>query len=105
MRANNYFMQDNAPIHTSRSTTEWLRSRGIPIFEPSWPPWSPDLNPIEHVWHKLRDMLQEVDPTLSEATGSEDEIYVRLKASLLTAWEAIPQPFFDALVDTWFHRG
>ena len=104
MHANNYFMHDNAPIYTSRWTIEWLRSRGVPMFAPSWPPWSPDLNPIKQVWHKLRDMLQEVDPTLSEAIGSEDEIYARLKASLLTAWEAIPQTFFDALVDTWFHR-
>ncbi len=74
------------------------------MFEPCWPPWSPDLNPIEHVWHKLRDTLQEIDPTLHKAKGSEEVIYARLKASLEATWEAIPQTFFDALVDTWFHR-
>lgn len=104
MRADNFYMHDNAPIYTSRWANEWLRSRDISMFEPCWPPWSPDLNPIEHVWHKLRDTLQEIDPTLHEAKGSEEVIYARLKASLEATWEAIPQTFFDALVDTWFHR-
>jgi transposase len=104
MHANNYYMHDNAPIHTARWTSEWLRSRGISMFEPCWPPWSPDLNPIEHVWHKLRDMLLVIDPTLHEASGTAEEVLARLQTSLLAAWEAIPQSFFDALIDTWFHR-
>jgi len=104
MRATEMYMQDNAPIHTSAWTTEWLHWRQIPLLTPSWPPWSPDLNPIEHAWHKLRDMLLIVDPTIGDATGSVVEILHRLKASLQAAWAAIPQSFFNALVDTWFHR-
>ena len=37
------FMQDNAPIHTSRLARAWLEENGIDVME--WPPYSPDLNP------------------------------------------------------------
>jgi transposase len=41
------FMQDNARGYRARETLEECRERGIrPIF---WPPFSPDLNPIETV--------------------------------------------------------
>jgi transposase len=42
------FMQDNAPIHTAKKVTKWFEDRGIPVL--NWAPYSPDLNPIEHVW-------------------------------------------------------
>lgn len=41
------FVQDNASIHTSGATRGFLANHHIhPI---NWPPYSPDLNPIEHL--------------------------------------------------------
>lgn len=47
-RASEWFMQDNAPIHTAKLSTEWLESHGVATI--TWPPYSPYLNPIEHLW-------------------------------------------------------
>ncbi|XP_013405110.1 uncharacterized protein LOC106169973, partial [Lingula anatina] len=46
------FMQDNAPMHTSRATMQFLRENGINWF---WtPPESLYLNPIELMWAEMK---------------------------------------------------
>lgn len=94
-------MQDNAPIHTNNWSMEWLRSRGIPLFVPFWPPYSLDMNPIEHAWARLRDMLKEIDPTLQDATGPVDVVVARLKNSLQRAW----RQFLGATMTTFVTPG
>ena len=42
-----WFQQDNDPKHSSRLVQGWLNQKGIDRLE--WPPYSPDLNPIEHL--------------------------------------------------------
>ena len=41
------FMQDNASIHTAGAVKRWFAEMGIPVTD--WPPYSPDLNPIENI--------------------------------------------------------
>ena len=52
-----WFMQDNAPSHVSRYTIAELERRVIQLLRP-WPANSPDLNPIETIWNRMKDWIQ-----------------------------------------------
>jgi transposase len=47
------FMQDGASIHTACLIKDWLKEQSIEVLD--WPPYSPDLNPIEHAWKRLKE--------------------------------------------------
>lgn len=55
------FMQDNDPKHTSKLGQKFLEDHGVNWWHT--PPESPDLNPIENFWHKLKEFLRrEIKP-------------------------------------------
>jgi transposase len=49
------FQQDNDPKHTSKKATEWFKEHDITLLD--WPPQSPDISPIEHIWVVLKKRL------------------------------------------------
>ena len=46
---------DNAPTHTATVTKNYLRDHGI--IRMKWPPYSPDLNPMENVWSHMKSHI------------------------------------------------
>jgi transposase/uncharacterized coiled-coil protein SlyX len=46
-----WFLQDNDPKHKSTLVRTWLFNHGIQCLD--FPPYSPDLNPIENLWADL----------------------------------------------------
>ena len=61
------FIQDNAPSHASKYSTAWFKDDRIM----TWPPPSPNLNPIENLWDflRLRFTVREDDTLLWAAFG------------------------------------
>ena len=51
-----HFMQDNDPKHTSRRVQTFFDEHNINWWRT--PPESPDLNPIEDLWHELKHFLE-----------------------------------------------
>ncbi|CAJ0584063.1 unnamed protein product, partial [Mesorhabditis spiculigera] len=91
IRANpnvNYtLMQDNASIHKSKKTMEWLKQRNINTLP--WPACSPDMNPIENVWGIL---VREV-----YGNGQQYANVADLEIAVRRAWLNVPQATFEKL--------
>jgi len=83
-------MQDGAPGHSAADTKQDLQEIGIEaIF---WPPFSPDLNPIERVWHIMKNYLQDNFPEVMS--------YDVLRGAVKEAWENVGRSEFEALIQS-----
>lgn len=90
------FQQDNAKIHKAKATMDWMEEHEIDLWD--WPPHSPDLNPIEHVWAWMKRYLRRKYPDQSSLGRNEDDIEI-FKARIVEAWEAVPQALILKLIE------
>jgi len=81
-------MQDNAPGHAASETRQDLQERGVRII--FWPAFSPDLNPIETVWNRMKDYIETHFP--------EKMSYDALRAAVKEAWNAIGEDLLRELI-------
>ena len=86
-------MQDNCPVHTAAIVKERLKELEIPILE--WPPYSPDLNPIENVWGYIKRILHSEYPVCRNAEEVEGVI--------LQIWNSIPDAMIQKFAGNMEH--
>ena len=72
------FMQDNALIHISGPTINWLAEISIYVLL-NWLLYLFDLNCIEHIWYLLKDKLNKSAPHLEGITNKERQKEVILE--------------------------
>lgn len=95
-----WFQHDSASCHRSGLTRDNLRCREIKTIV--WPPNSPDLNLIEHVWAKMKNYIQDhysltgYDP---RRVGLDE-----LRRIIQEAWDAVPDEFVSDLYASWQDR-
>ena len=82
--------QDSARPHVARVCQDFLANNNIAPL--AWPPYSPDLTPIEHMWDELdRRVRKRRNPPTTLA---------RLRNALIDEWNNIPMRTVNALVNS-----
>ncbi|UYV83854.1 hypothetical protein LAZ67_X000432 [Cordylochernes scorpioides] len=84
---NALYQQDNARPHTVRISQQALQD----VHMLSWPPYSLDLSPIEHVWDIIGRRLNALPQP-----RSEDELWQMVERE----WRAIPQDAIRTLIES-----
>lgn len=87
-----WFQQDNAPQHTSQAARTWFHNHGVNLLD--FPPYSPDLNPIENLWAVLKSR---VEARLARTTDEVEHI-------LKEEWEALDNTLLASLAHSMPQR-
>ena len=88
------FQQDNDPKHTSKLARQWLWAHKVNLL--SWPPSSPDMNIIEHVWDQLDRLIRARNPL----PRNHGEMWKALQEE----WAAFPADRLDDLFESMPER-
>lgn len=70
---NAVIVMDNATFHKRQDTQNIIRKAGHTLIY--LPPYSPDLNPIEHKWAQAKTIRRKIQCTIDELFGIESILF------------------------------
>jgi transposase len=89
LRPGDVVVMDNLSAHKVKGVRERIEAVGAGLLY--LPPYSPDLNPIEKAWAKLKQLLRSAKARTQEALDQAiTELLPRLTAEDATAWFRLP---------------
>ncbi len=91
-----YFQQHNAPCHKAKIISDWFLEHDNEFTLLKWPPQSPDLNPIEHLWDVVEWEFCIMDVQLTNLQ--------QLRDSIMSKWTKISEECFQHLVESMPQR-
>ena len=63
----------------------------------NWPAYSPDLNPIKHIWYHLKVRLYEMFPEVAADKSESEHARQRLESYIQAAWDTLDNTLFNKL--------
>ncbi len=91
-----YFQQDNAPCHKAQIISDWFIEHDNEFTLLKWPPQSPDLNPIEHLWDVREHEIHIMD---EQPTNLQ-----QLRDAIMLIWTKVSDKCFQHLVKSMPRR-
>ena len=96
------FMHGNVPIHSGYIIRNWVKEKEYTVMK--WPTYSPDLNPIEHIWVALKDSMHKAHPNLPTVSGGALKVKEAIGKALIECWDALGDEVFDRLIESMPRR-
>ena len=80
-------MLDNVKTHKIKKIKNWCKEHEYELMK--WPPYSSDLNLIEMIWKKIKNMVYKAHSELRTSTLKANSLREEIEKAVFEAWSAL----------------